>query len=77
MEAKEMEVAFKTAQESRPSHGDYIVLMGLLRGKKFRKPFIQKWFKKFIPKDDYNPKDAQKLIDDLVVASNPKIEKAQ
>jgi hypothetical protein len=67
---KAMEEKFKDAQEARPSHGDYLILMGLMRGKKFRKPFIQKWFKKFVPKDDYDPKDAKKLIEDLNKASN-------
>lgn len=67
----------KEAQEAKPSHGDYIILMGLMRGKKFRKPFIQKWFKKFVPKDDYSPSDAKKLIEDLNRASNPEIPTAK
>lgn len=70
-----MEDKFKAAQENHPTWGDYIVLRSLVKGKGFRRSYIEKWFKKLVPKDDYDPRDRKELIRQLEESSVEKGEK--
>lgn len=61
---------FNKIQETAPLLGDYPSLMRAVRGQNFSRKIISQWFDKLISKDDFCPKERNRLVSQLYQASN-------
>lgn len=57
---------FEGLQEKHPNLSTYIIFAKAVRGQRFTRPIMTKWFKKLVDKNDYDPKDRNTLIRELV-----------
>jgi len=55
--------------ESNPNLGVYVCLTKLIKGSGMAKEMVRKLLKKFVPKEDYDPKDKEKLVEHLLKLS--------
>lgn len=67
---KSVQSRFQKIQNSNPELGDYICLMQAVRGQKFNRVTISQWFNKLISKDDFYPKERNRLVAQLYQSSN-------
>lgn len=53
-----------------PELGDFTVLMKTVKGQKYTKDTISRWFEKLVEKDDYSKEDKKHLMDNLLKLTN-------
>jgi len=59
---KTLELRFKTIQENNPNYGAYIAFANAVKGQKFNKQTIHRWFYELVPKEDYDAEDKKDLF---------------
>lgn len=67
---KSLERRFKKIQKADPNLGDYIVFARAIKGQRFNKMIVTRWFNKLIPKDDYLMSEKKDLIKHLMSVTN-------
>ncbi len=56
---------FDNFQQKNPNLSTYINFAKAVRGQRFSRNAISKWFNRLVDKDDYSPKDRNQLIGEL------------
>jgi hypothetical protein len=62
---------FESVREKRPAWSSYACFVGAVKGKRFGKEAIRRWFNKLVEKDDYAKSDKKALLENLERLSNP------
>ena len=57
-------------KQKRPMIGDFVNLKATVKGQKYSKITIARYFEKLVDPDDFDPKDKISLINDLYIYSN-------
>lgn len=56
---------FDNFRQKNPNLSTYISFAKTVRGQRFSRYAISKWFNKLVDKDDYSPKDRNQLVREL------------
>ena len=57
-------------KEKNPYLGTFTILMRTVKGQKYSKDTISRWFEKLVEKDDYSPSDKRHLMGELLKLTN-------
>lgn len=68
---KNLKFHFHKCQEKHPSASSYLNFARAVKGRRFSKDAISRWFTKLVEKDDYDKRDRKQLIAHLAKLSNP------
>lgn len=68
---RSIERRFKNMAEKKPFWSSYICFAEAIKGQKFTKPMISRWFSKLVEKDDYLKNDKKQILEQLEDLSNP------
>lgn len=63
---KSIERDFKRISEGNPYWSSYVCFVEAIRGRKYNKRIIIRWFNKLVDKDDYDKEEKNDIIADLV-----------
>ena len=61
---------FKNITEKKPLWSSYLCFAEAIKGQKFTKPMINRWFSKLVEKDDYSKSDKRQILKQLEDLSN-------
>lgn len=67
---RSIERRFKNISEKKPFWSSYLCFTEAIKGQKFTKPMISKWFSKLVEKDDYSKSDKKQILRQLEQLSN-------
>lgn len=67
---KSLERRFNNIKKRNPLWSDYICFAEAVKGQKFSREAIRRWFNKLVDKDDYDRRDKRKLIMNLEALTN-------
>jgi predicted RNA-binding protein YlxR (DUF448 family) len=67
---RSIERRFNKFNNKNPGLSTYINFSQAIKGQKFSKDLISRWFNRLVEKEDYDKKDKRGLIDYLVNLSN-------
>ena len=65
MTMRSIQRRFDNFQKKNPNLSTYINFAKTVRGQRFSRYAISKWFNRLVDKDDYSPKDRNQLIGEL------------
>lgn len=64
---KQLALSLEDLRIVKPLWGDYLILAFFLKGKNYlSEGIIRRLLKRFVPKDDYERKDVDKLVEHLI-----------
>ena len=69
---KSLEARFNIVQKKNPLWSSFICFTEAIKGQKFLRPSINKWFGKLVGKEDYSRSDKLIILDQLEELSNLK-----
>jgi hypothetical protein len=69
---KSIERRFEEISHLNPDWSSYVCFTEAVKGQKFTKRAITKWFNRLIKKEDYSKGDRSVLMDNLMEATNEK-----
>lgn len=67
---KSLERRFRNILEKNPCRSSYICFAEAVRGRKFSRQTIHRWFRKLVDKSDYDKKERKTLLANLSELSN-------
>lgn len=67
---RSIERRFNNITERNPFWSSYICFAEAIKGQKFSKQMIHRWFSKLVAKDDYDNKDKKDILAHLAELSN-------
>lgn len=67
---KSLERRFKNISEKKPLWSSYICFAEAVRGRRFNKQTIHRWFNKLVEKDDYARNEKKGILKHLCNLSN-------
>ena len=68
---KSLERRFNNITEKKPFWSSFICFAEAVKGQRFTKPILHRWFQKLVQKDDYAQSDKRTLLRHLDFLSNP------
>lgn len=68
---KSIERRFNNITEKKPFWSSFICFTEAVKGQRFTKPILHRWFQKLVQKDDYAQRDKRTLLRHLDSLSNP------
>ena len=67
---KSLERRFNNIKTRNPYWSDYICFAEAVKGQKFTRDILMRWFNKLVDKDDYAKRDKRKIITNLRALTN-------
>ncbi|MHB8871033.1 MAG: hypothetical protein ACYC5G_01070 [Candidatus Doudnabacteria bacterium] len=67
---KSLRARFEAVKDKNTNYSDYLCFAEAIRGRKFSKLVIHRWFNLLVEKEDYNRVDKRDLLGYLVYISN-------
>lgn len=67
---KSIQRRFEVFKAKNPSLGDFTNLMRTVKGQRFSKDTIARWFERLVDKEDYSKSDKRHLIQELLRLTN-------
>lgn len=67
---KSIERIFQQTRTRVPNASTYLCFVEAIRGRKYSRQIIARWFYKLVDPDDYDKEDARGIIKDLCLLSN-------
>jgi hypothetical protein len=67
---RSIERRFEIYKQKNPNLGDFTILMRTVKGQKYSKDTMSRWFEKLVEKDDYSPSDKRHLMGELIKLTN-------
>lgn len=67
---RSIERRFEIYKQKNSDLGDFTILMRTVKGQKYSKDTISRWFKRLVKKDDYSPSDKRHLMNELLKLTN-------
>ena len=68
---KSIERRFNNITEKKPFWSSFICFAEAVKGQRFTRPILHRWFQKLVQKDDYAQSDKRTLLRHLDCLSNP------
>lgn len=71
---RSLKLRYEASTKVRRGCGSYIIFANAVKGSRFRRDKIRRWFNRLVEKDDYSPSDKRSLLQQLYELSNPPVE---
>ncbi len=63
---KSLERVFRQIEKENPYWSSYVCFVETIRGKKYNRQIIIRWFNKLVDKNDYDKSEKKEIIEDLL-----------